>query len=176
LLGSSLAAVRGWAIARLAATLEPSPQTEALLWRALCDPVLSLRLRAARGLLAAPHLQTPQRVRQVVEVLGDGVFEEAVQAAQTLGTLGVAEEPIRAAIATLEQERPTTCAVCGLELAGKDRYSHLVTVHGYLDLDGTLLPRTTVEARLWDRVLLHGDLAAHRRLLGILDAPSTGAT
>src|SRR5207244_9826458 len=77
--------------------------------------------------------------------------------------------------AALEQERPTTCPTCGIELAGKDRYSHLVTVHGYLDLDGTLLPRATVLTRLWDRIFLHGDLSAHRRLLGVFDAPTAAA-
>src|SRR5439155_21205761 len=46
-------------------------------------------------------------------------------------------------------------------------FSHLVTLHGYLEVDGALLPRPAALGRLWERVLTSGDELSHARLVQI---------
>lgn len=174
LLGSPLATVRGWAIARLASMLELPPPAEALLWRALRDPAPSLRLTAARGMLAAARPLTLDFLRRVLERLAGADIDEAIRAAQTLGSPLIPADLMQQVLAALEQERPTNCPECGVELAGRDRATHLTTAHGYVDLDGALLPRAEALTRLWDRVFLHADATAHRRLVELFAGLGNG--
>src|SRR5206468_2043586 len=135
-------------------------------WSALRDSVSSLRLLAAKTLLARPE-PGADRVRRVIDTLGGGDIDAGIQAAKSLLTLGVAEQLVQATLAVLEGERPSTCPECKIELASRDRFAHLVTRHGYLDVDGVLLPRPAALGRLWERVLTGSDTLAHARLLQV---------
>jgi hypothetical protein len=53
---------------------------------------------------------------------------------------------------------------------------HLVAVHGYLELTGTLLPRDVALTCLWDRVFSKGDVQAHEQVCLLLDGPPDGRT
>ncbi|HEV3084153.1 MAG TPA: hypothetical protein VGY66_30500 [Gemmataceae bacterium] len=64
--------------------------------------------------------------------------------------------------------QPNFCPECGLMVAERSLPEHLITVHDYLTLSGTLLPRSVALTCLWDRVLLTGDPQAHERLCLLL--------
>src|SRR5439155_6969345 len=145
---SALPQVRSWALRRLAAAPEITERAEAVLWSALRDAVPSLRLLAAKTLLTGPQ-PGPDRVRRVIDTLGGGDIDASIQAAKSLRGLGVAAQLLDATIALLEGERPSTCPECKIGLASRDRFAHLVTRHGYLDVDGALLPRPAALSRLW---------------------------
>jgi hypothetical protein len=167
LLESIVPRVRAWAVHRLVVSLESTPRGQGLLWRALRDPVMSIRLEAARGLLTGSKPATLEVVLRVLETIGADSLDEAIQAGEALRTQGVSPDLLRAALTTLEESRPTTCPVCNIELTTRDRFSHLVQTHGYVQVDGTLLPRPTAFARLWDKALLEGDTNANHRLVEI---------
>jgi hypothetical protein len=181
LLSSRLPQVRGWAIRRLGALWRADPgaaAVETLLWRALGDPMLPLRVQAAAGLIQGVTCQGPGTkdqgpdlrpfVRRVVEGLG-GDLDEALQAARLLPQLGVSRDLVRQTVAELEAERPTTCPACGQEVASKDRAEHLKAAHDYVDVQGTLLPRPAALERLWEQVFVASDARAHEELLALLD-------
>jgi hypothetical protein len=171
LLASSVPAVRGWAIAQLGSVRQAGqrlPGAEALLWRGLADPSQAVRLEAAAGLLRG----TADRalVRRVLETLGGGDLDEALQAARLLSGLGVERETLHQAAAELEATRPAICPVCGQAVPARDRPLHLQSVHGYIDVAGNLLPRGTALERLWGRVFEAMDGPAHDQLLNLLGA------
>jgi uncharacterized C2H2 Zn-finger protein len=70
------------------------------------------------------------------------------------------------------QERQVMCPECGLLLSRWTRSDHLIAAHGYLSISGTLLPRESALACLWDRVFTTGDATAHEQLLQILAGPA----
>jgi hypothetical protein len=180
LLTSALPQARGWAIRRLGAAMKKSPRppgAEALLWRALQDPAPALRMDAVRGLLEGAERPSEALVRRLVQTLGAGNLDESIQAAWALKPLGVDEEIIRKTVAQLEGERPANCPECGIELAGRNRPLHLISVHGYVDVFGAVQPRAIALTRLWDRVFSTGDVSAHDRLCEILlDEVPSGQT
>ncbi len=170
LLASHQPTVRRWAIHRLLVALELTPRGEAVLWRALRDPVLALRIDAARGLLIGPKPPSDDRLRRTVEALTDSNVEEAVQVIHALRGHGLSEDLVRRLLADLESDRPIRCPVCQVQIPNRERFRHLVTEHGYLEVDGTLLSRPDALARLWEQVATWGDGQAHRRLLEIFHA------
>jgi hypothetical protein len=177
LLGSPLPQVRGWAIRRLAAIRkrpDAPPAVEELLWRAVEDPVQALRLDAVRGLAGGP---APENVlRRLFAWLAVVRPADCIPAARVLMRGGVSEETLRPILAAVSQQIPTTCPVCGASLPDRDTAGHLVSVHGYLEEAGTLLPRDEVLGRLWDRVFDSGDAEAHERLCGLLGAEALDAS
>lgn len=68
-------------------------------------------------------------------------------------------------------DRPYRCPECDLPLAGPERAQHLVAVHDYVVISGSLLPRPAAVACLWDRVFTMGDAQAQDRLRGLLAGP-----
>lgn len=164
LLGSEFPAVRGWIIQRLSDASQRRPPAEALLWRALLDPEPQLRLAVARGILTAQP-PTDSLVRRVVDVLGRGNIDDAIEAALSLQQIGLDEQAVQRAVESLEGDRPAICPVCRVELAGRDRPGHMRSVHGYVEVFGSLLPREVAVERLWDRVFTGADARAHQRLL-----------
>ncbi|MBM4067655.1 MAG: hypothetical protein FJ271_01735 [Planctomycetes bacterium] len=173
LLASALPAVRGWAIQRLTA-IQPltarSAPADALLWRALADPLPQLRLAAARGLLNDAGPPGDARVRRVAEALGRGRIDDAIAAAFSLKQIGVDDLQIQRTVNAFEGDRPSTCPVCRIELTGRDRPEHLRAAHGYIDVFGALLPRDVALDRLWDRVFTSADAQAHAQLLELAGA------
>jgi hypothetical protein len=170
LLLSAWPKVRVWALKRLGQTPKGSrsPAAEVILWQALYDPAPDLRLEAARGLLR-PETPGDDLVRRMVHALGGEDIDACIQAALSLKEAGLSEELVRQTVTALEGDRPTTCPVCHLELAGRDRPEHLQDVHGYVSISGTLLPRPMALERLWDGVFLQGDIAAHDQLVEIFN-------
>ena len=139
-----------------------------MLWPALRDPLASLRLEAAQALLAGATA-TEEPVRKLASAMGPANVDEAVQAAQSLRSVGVAEELVQRVAGRLEGERSETCPVCQQKIARAQRVEHLRSVHGYVELDGIVLPRPQLLARLWDKVFLEGSQSAHDQLLTLLD-------
>jgi hypothetical protein len=190
LLASPLPVVRLWAVRRLAAIRarnvsslsggRPAPEgtdaprsedePTALLWKALADADETIRLEAAAGLLSVDL--SPAQVRRVLETLGDGELDAALQAARLLPELGVSKELLNRATAELEAERPAACPVCGRAVPGRERAAHLKSAHGYLECQGALLPRDVALDRLWGRIFLASDVQAHEEILTLLDTSS----
>jgi hypothetical protein len=178
LLGSALPAVRGWAVRRLGALWQASPPAaaaEPLLWNTLADPTQFVRLQAAAGLILGAGREAPPAaarhvLRRVLQALGGGDPDTALQAARLLPQVGVSKDLVRQAMAELEAERAATCPVCGQAVAARDRPEHLKTAHGYVDVLGSLLPREAALERLWSRVFLAADTQAHDDILALLDA------
>ncbi len=171
LLASALPQVRGWALRRVAeARHRPgaSPSLETLLLRSLQDTVLPLRLEAVRGLVTAPLPPTEALLRRVFEALAATHPEDCTPVARLVKSAGVREEVLRPVLAALNLDLPTNCPVCAAELEDRDTAAHLVSVHGYLVVEGTPLPRADALARLWDRVFTAGDTQAHERLCSLL--------
>jgi hypothetical protein len=171
LLTSALNAVRAWGVRRLVERSCRPDGADALplLWQALQDPVPTLRLKAAQALLRDMERPDPELVRRVASALGGDDVDERIQAAHSLRRIGLNEEAVRNTVEALEGDRPTSCPVCRMELAGRDRPAHLRDVHGFLEVFGALLPRAAALERLWERILVQGDAQAHDRLLEILN-------
>jgi hypothetical protein len=62
------------------------------------------------------------------------------------------------------------CPECGQDLCDLNLSEHLIRSHGYVDLDGILMPLEAARTCLWDRVFTTGDQQAHDRLCQILAA------
>jgi hypothetical protein len=172
LLVSSQARVRSWAARHLGSLMQAgrlAAQAETLLWRSLADSSQTVRLQAAAGLLGPGSAPDGRRVRRVLELLGGGNLDQALEAARMLPALGVSLDLIRQVAADLEAERPAACPVCGQPVATRDRAEHLRAAHGYVDVSGNLLSRPAALERLWDRVFLGNDAPAHDQVLDILD-------
>ena len=175
LLASGQPLVRSWALhmlrqLRQAKTMTDAAasKTEAVLWSALRDPAAGLRLEAARALLAG-STATEEFVQKLALAMGAANIDEAVQAALSLRSAGVADDLARRVAGRLEGERPESCPVCQEKIAQAQRLDHLRSVHGYVEMDGVALPRPEALSRLWDRVLQEGSQPAHEQLLKMLD-------
>jgi hypothetical protein len=173
MLTSALNAVRAWAVRRLVAGRHrpEGAAAEHLLWQTLKDSVPTLQLEAARVLLGDPAQPDLELVRRVAVALGGDDVDERIQAAYSLSHIGLNEEALRRTVEAFEGDRPAACPVCYAELTGRDRPAHLREVHGFVDVFGALLPRQAALERLWDRILLQGDVQAHHRLLEVLKIP-----
>jgi hypothetical protein len=72
--------------------------------------------------------------------------------------------------------RLVVCPECHESISERDEPAHLVTVHGYLALAGSVLPRPAAISCLWDRVFRTGDVSAHERLCRLLSDVPDGET
>ncbi|MBI3409735.1 MAG: hypothetical protein HY040_15450, partial [Planctomycetes bacterium] len=178
LLVSAEPQVRSWAIEQLRATLsakEPQPASaealdpaERVLWHALPDPIPALKVQTVRALLARQHSPTDDLALSLARAIVKGDLDQAEHAVQVLREAGVKAEQAKWVLDFLEGERPLTCPECQAQLQRRERLSHLHNVHGYVEVGGSWLPRPTALERLWGRVLEHGDVPAHDRLLEVL--------
>ncbi len=172
LLASTQPAVRVWGLARLARMFQEKPEgaeAHALLWRALRDPEAALRLRAAAGLLSLPR--PDEVVYHLAKVLGNGQVEEALQQLPLLRSVGLGPEQSQRVQEMLEGEQPAACPECHILLAHRDRAEHLRTVHGYVPLEGSLVPRDAALAHWWEQVIFQGAPDAHRQILDLCQEP-----
>lgn len=169
LLRSEVVVVRGWALTELAELYRASPADVRLqesLRQALRDPEPALCREAAAALLSQP--QADDAILGLARFVGQGDLDDAVRMVDVFQAAGLDRAQAVRVRDVLEEERPTDCPECHVQLAHRDRTDHLRRQHGYIDVAGSLVPRAVALERLWDRALLQGEQTAHDRLLEVL--------
>ena len=94
------------------------------------------------------------------------IYDFSNAGAQT--QLAVPAQNARGRSATAYALEPNFCPECGVIISEQALSQHLIAVHDYLMLSGTLLPRQAALACLWERVFQTGDVQAHQRLCLLL--------
>jgi hypothetical protein len=172
---SELATVRGWALTALEEEVraDPSPvKTDELLWQFLRDPDPALCRRAAAILLTRPR--TDDAILRMARFGGRGNVDETARMLDVFVAAGFNPAVASRLRERLEEERPTECPECGIHLARRERAEHLKSVHGYIELEGGVWPRSRALERLWDQILLQGERSSHERLLKLLASAPQG--
>lgn len=167
--------VRLWALDRLHELLDqrPTPEAVTLVRRFLHDADDRVRRGAAELLWQLTPEHSDDALLVLVQEMGRGELDEAIEAAHALTGDEFAGEQIQRIIDRLEGERPTKCPLCGIPLPRRERVAHLRDEHDYVEVDGSMLPRPQAEVRLWDRVFAAGDAAAHGQLLNLYGGAAT---
>jgi hypothetical protein len=168
LLVSTRARVRGWVLWRLEqglnAGLRPS-LAEPFLWRLARDPSAALRPAAALCLWQHAETKNDELLLRLLEALESTPVDAPVSLGDFLEQLRLPDQRIAELLRELEALRPTQCPLCQMPITLGERSSHLRAVHGYLELDGDVLPAETALTRLWERTLYDQDRLAHDQLL-----------
>jgi hypothetical protein len=158
---------RSWGVRRLGELLErgPSLGAERLLERSLRDDAAEVRLEAARILWRHATHKSDDLLIRFAAAMGRDQLDDVIIAARSLAALGVSGAQLTRVVDQLEDNRPDTCPLCGIQLTRRERVSHLRNVHGYIEVGGAMLPRKQGVARLWDRVFQSGDRRSHEQLV-----------
>lgn len=170
LAGSKLPTVRRWGLERLGqsrgdpARSDPGRvgAAESILWQSLEDAEPGLRLLAARLLLQRP--QTDDALLALARTLGRHAGAEPLDQLARLRP-HISEEQWRRLEARLESERPAQCPECGIVVPGPLRDEHLRREHGYVSVDGRLVPPDVALSWWWDELFLRGQKAAHGQIV-----------
>src|SRR5437899_9209168 len=84
------------------------------------------------------------------------IYDFSNAGAQT--QLAVPAQDARGRSATAYALEPNFCPECGVIISEQALSQHLIAVHDYLMLSGTLLPRQEALSCLWERVFTQGDV------------------
>ena len=170
-LTSEHALARRWGLAQLRDLLEQPLHATASAERLeslLGDPAENIRHEAAALLWPLETSQTDDRLLSLLRRAGPGGADDSLRALVALRPR-IDDPQYRRVLAVLEGEKPTQCPVCKVQLSARDRDLHLMTAHGYAEVDSSMLPRPVAVGRLWEKTFADGDLSAHRRLAELLD-------
>jgi hypothetical protein len=158
LLTSRTGRVRAWAIALLGLRLRDAVGDEAcrklLFDHAARDDTYELRVEAAKILIqSGPHNNVALTVKLAAALGGDGI-DDQIRAAKALGALGVPAQTVERAVRSLERNREVECPACGTKRRAGDLGEHLVSRHGYVSVEGKVLPFDKAQTLLWERTIL----------------------
>ncbi|MDB5387825.1 MAG: hypothetical protein JWM11_3471 [Planctomycetaceae bacterium] len=170
LLGSREAIVRSWAILLLDAQLQRVPADQAcvnvLLEHGLNDAAYQLRRETAAVLVKCVVECDVNFVVQVLApALGGTNLDDRVRAVRGMTAIGLSRSLIDQAIRTFELDRPVECSVCQLHFRAGDIDEHLIQSHGFVPLEGEVLPLGEALKRLWAGIFQRTEPFAFQELV-----------
>jgi hypothetical protein len=170
-LSSPRALVRRWAIWLLERRLRRPEATEAaqeiLFGRCLRDPRPDQRLAAARALFQGERRPTLNLLLRVAEGLAGSDIDARLQAIRGLKACAIDDDVLARAVADLEAQRPVPCPECRATVRPADLPGHLHGRHGYVAIQGRLLPYETALRSLWEQVFSSPDVEVGARLISL---------
>ena len=175
LLSSRDTLVRSWAVRLIDQRLQRVPSDQAcidvLLQRGLKDPVYQLRRDSASILVKhAADCSVEFVVKILAPALGGENLDERIRAVRGMHEIGLSRDLIETAIRTFELDRPVACGVCHENYRAGDIDEHLIQSHGFVPLDGQVLPLGEALKRLWVGLFQGLYPVAFRDLVSLLEA------
>jgi hypothetical protein len=170
LLQSSESVVRNWAVQLLDQRLQNVPNDrgclEILQQLGLNDAGYQLRRQSAAVLVRRTNLCDVEFIVSVLApALGGTQLDDRIRAVRGMTDIGLSKGLIDQAILTFELDRLVECDVCQLQVRAGDIDEHLIEAHGFVPLDGEVLPFGEALKRLWTGILERTEPQAFRELV-----------
>jgi hypothetical protein len=161
--------VRSWAVRLLDQRLQHVPEVRVsynvLRKYGLSDPTYQLRRDSAAVLVKHAFSRDVEFVITVLApALGGVNLDDRIRAVRGMTEIGLSKGLIDQAIRTFELDRPVQCGVCQNHFRAGDIDEHLIQTHGFVPLDGDVLPLGEALKRLWAGVFQRFDPQAFRHL------------